>query len=106
MASLLAAAAFALPCAILAATGRRLAALAPLLVVPFVTYPTLIYSYDIPWWQGTWPGGGVTNGAMTGLLVLVPAAILAATRRAPVARRAPVSSSPERVSPRWSASWR
>ena len=41
VASLLAAAAFALPCAILAATGRRLAALAPLIVLPLVTLPTL-----------------------------------------------------------------
>jgi hypothetical protein len=91
VASLLAAAAFALPCAILAAAGRRFAALLPLVVLPLVTYPTLIYAYDLRWWQGTWPVGGVANAAITLALVLAPAAVLAVTGQRPTASRAPIS---------------
>jgi hypothetical protein len=80
-ASLLAAAAFALPCAILAATGRRLSALAPLLALPLVTHPAMLYANDLLWWQGTWPASRVAGILVSVALILVPAGLVIAVRR-------------------------
>lgn len=91
MASLLAAAAFALPSAILVASGRRLAALAPLLVLPLVTHPALLYGYGLRWWEGTWPDGQIANVLVTLLLILVPAALVVVVRRPPVGPRVRIS---------------
>ena len=90
-ASLLAAAAFALPCAILVATGRRLSALAPLLALPRVTHPSLLYANGLRWWEGTWPSGHVANILITLLLILVPAGLVFIARRRPVPPRTRVS---------------
>jgi hypothetical protein len=90
-ASLLAAAAYALPCAILAAAGRRSWAFAPVVGLTFTAYPELLYLNEPAWWQGTWPGGRVTGAALTMLLVVLPAAVIVFLRRTPATPRRRVS---------------
>jgi hypothetical protein len=83
--SLLAAAGFALPCAILAVAGRRSWAFAPVIGLAFTAHPDLLYANEPAWWQGTWPVGMFTGAAVTMLLVVLPAGAIVFLRRAPVA---------------------
>ena len=89
-ASLLLAIGFVLPCLILAATGRRVIAVAPLLVAPTLILRGVVVADH--WWSGTWRDGTVEGGAAMALLLLAPvlAAIAAARRTARPVRR-PVS---------------
>jgi len=90
-ASLLAATGFALPCAILAAAGRRCWAFVPVIGLAFTAYPELLYANEPPWWQGTWPVGTLVGAMVTMLLVALPAAVIVFLRRPPVAPRPRVS---------------
>ena len=91
VASLLAAAAFAVPSAILVASGRRSAALVPLVTIPFAAYPSQMVANELHWWEGTWPTGHVASLIVSIVLILVPAALVAVARRPTVAPSARVS---------------
>ena len=84
---LLVAAGLVLPAAILAATGRRLTAIVPLLVAPAVTFQSALI-YD-RWWAGTWRDDGWTVHVVTALLLLAPviAVMLLVRRRDRATRR-------------------
>ena len=71
-ASLLLAIGFVLPCLVLAATGRRVTAIAPLLLAPALVLRGLVLNDH--WWSGTWRDGTVEGGAVMLLLLLAPVA--------------------------------
>ena len=71
-ASLLLAIGFVLPCLVLAATGRRVTAVAPLLLAPALVLRGMVL--DDHWWSGTWRDGRVEGGAVMLLLLLAPVA--------------------------------
>jgi hypothetical protein len=88
-ASLLLAIGFVLPCLVLAATGRRPTAVAPLLLAPTLALRGMVPSDH--WWSGTWRDGTVAGGAVMLLLLFAPvAAAIVALRptEAPSRRRA------------------
>ena len=71
-ASLLLAIGFVLPCLVLAAAGRRVTAVAPLLLAPaLVLRGSVLVDH---WWSGTWRDGTVEGGAVMLLLLLAPVA--------------------------------
>lgn len=73
----------AIPCAILAAAGRRFTAFLPLLVTPWIGLG--VGSQAVPWWGHPYRGGMTFFGAVLDLALLgAPAlAIMLVTRRGP-----------------------
>ena len=88
-ASVLMAAGFVIPCMILAATGRRITALLPLLLVPLTQFQTVLVSDR--WWATSWRGGTLEARLLTALLLAAPAAAMMLARR-DRRRRPPVVS--------------
>ena len=77
--ALLMAVAFVLPCVILAATGRRLTALVPLLLVPATKFQSVIDSNR--WWVGSWRTGSLEANLATALVLAAPVVAVMLVRR-------------------------
>ncbi|MDP9300379.1 MAG: hypothetical protein M3P43_05715 [Actinomycetota bacterium] len=96
-ASLLLAVAFVVPCMILAATGRRVAAYLPLLVAPAMSVQGLLIfnGFDGWWGRGSWPRGEFVGVAVSLLVMATPVAAVVVAARG---RRAPRPQIPLAVS--------
>jgi hypothetical protein len=89
LSALLMAVGFVLPSVVLAATGRRLTALLPLLLVPATQFTSVLDSNR--WWVGSWRTGSLEGKLAMALVLALPAVAVMLVHRE---RRSPPTAVP------------
>ncbi len=85
LSALLMAVGFVLPSVVLAATGRRLTALLPLLLVPATQFTSVLDSNR--WWVGSWRTGSIEGKLAMAAVLALPAVVVMLVHRRPGPRR-------------------